>query len=113
MSADRTRANGDDELEAQLRDRPRCDVPPGLEEALLAAIPDRFGKGTARSARRSWRKRLFLAAAASVAAVVGVRALMLLESPRGRAAVEPEPAPPALNTHAEETRPCDVLPPLP
>jgi hypothetical protein len=113
MSAERTFAGRDDDLEAQLRDPPRCDVPAGLDEALLAAIPDRFGTRTAGSARRPWRTGFFLATAASVAAAVGVRTFMRLESPRGQAEAGSKPAPTALNTHAEETRPCDVLPPLP
>jgi hypothetical protein len=116
MSANRIRQWGDDGLEAELRNLSPCDVPAGLAESLLAAIPVRFGKRTTRVARRR-RAALLLAVAACVSAAIGVPALILFESPHpstpGQGASGHEPAPLALNTHAEETRPCDVLPPLP
>ena len=115
MSANWVRPGGDDRLEAELRNPPPCEVPAGLEESLLAEIPPRFGKPTVPSPRR--RALLLVAAAACVPAAIGGSAFLLFESLHtsrpGRDVPGREPAPVGLNTHAEETRPCDVLPPLP
>jgi hypothetical protein len=111
----RIRVGDDDELEAELRNPPPCEVPDNLIESLLAAIPARFDQGSARPPRR--RMALVLAAAACVPAAIGVSALLLFDSPRAtphrQGLTGRETAPTASNTHAEETRPCDVLPPLP
>jgi hypothetical protein len=116
LSANQFPAGADDELEAELRDLPPIDVPAGLEASLLAAIPARFGARTPPLPRRH-RAALFLAAAACVPAAIAIRAVFTFESPRpslfGRRAPGAESVPAAFNTHAEETRPCDVLPPLP
>jgi hypothetical protein len=116
LSANRIRAGDDDGLEAELRNPPRCNVPAGLEESLLAAIPARFGAGTSRLARRR-RTALVFAVVACIPAAIALSALLRFDSPRSsprwHGASGLETAPAALNTHAEETRPCDVLPPLP
>jgi hypothetical protein len=116
LSANRIRAGDDGELEAKLRNPPLCDVPVGLEESLLAAIPARFGAGTSRPVRRR-RTAIVFAAVACIPAAIAVSALFRFDFPRSRprwhGASGLETAPAALNTHAEETRPCDVLPPLP
>jgi hypothetical protein len=116
LNAHRIRAGDDDRLEAELRDPPPCDVPAGLEESLLAAIPARFGASTSRPVPRR-RTALVFAVVACIPAAIAVSALLRFDSPRswprwhGASGLETSPA--ALNTHAEETRPCDVQPPLP
>ncbi len=116
MSANSIRSADDDGLEAELRNPPPCDVPRDLEDSLLAAIPARFGAGAARPAPRR-RATLLFAVAACVPAAIVLGTLLRFDSPRSappwQGASGPETAPAALNTHAEETRPCDVLPPLP
>jgi hypothetical protein len=99
-----------DPLEAALRALPSPDVPADLEARLLAAIPDR----PAFPRRR--RRRTILAALATAAAL----AALLMPRP-GRppkpSTTPTRPTPRAwdltLSTHPDETRPCDILPPLP
>jgi hypothetical protein len=135
MTLNRMAAGHDDELAAELRNPPPCEVPVGLRECLLAAIPARLEKGSqtiysgppsGRSGNRlltltrpEWRHRkaVLFATAACVPAMVATTALMLFQSvqpaPSGLGATGPSASRAALNSHAEETRPCDVLPPLP
>ncbi len=98
-------------LEAALRDLPRPAIPEGLRDRLVAAIPP-------PALPRRW-PAVPLAVAASLL-VVGL-ALRLGPEPtrsRPRPSAPADTTPdfilePALARSTEETRPCDVLPPLP
>ena len=107
-------------LEDQLRQLPQPEVPEGLEAKLLAAIPAGIPQATPR--RRSLRRRIVWAcgAAAAAALILGV----LLSTPwrRGRtgrpiATLSNDTSPRYVLGNGsiprfEETRPCDILPPL-
>jgi hypothetical protein len=132
MRPNRIRAGSDDELEAGLRNAPHCEVPAGLLENLLAAIrvpgvetetetifPNGPSVPSPKRLRSPFpeRRALLFAAAACVPAAIGLTTVLLLHyagtAPTERAGSGRSSSTVALNTHAEETRPCDVLPPLP
>lgn len=110
-----------DALEAELRDLPPPEAPPGLEAKLLAAVP------VAKTESVLGRRRRWLALAA-VGAAVAAAALIIAytfvpekassEEPPVRAALLNDTSPAyivstAISTHSEETKPWDILPPLP
>ena len=102
-------------LEAALRGLPRPTVPEDLPGRLIAAIPVSPGAARDRSAR--------LAPTMAVAAALVVATLLIRPRP-DLAGARPMPSgladtstcfilEPALTPSTEETRPCDILPPLP
>ena len=100
-------------LESALRDLPRPSVPEGLCERLVAAIRP-------PAAPRRWPAPTMAVAAALLVVGLALRPgpepTRARPKPRPSAAADTSPSfilEPALARSTEETRPCDVLPPLP
>lgn len=102
-------------LEAALRSLPWPMVPEDLQARLVAAIP------ASAEVARDRSRRLVLTMAVAAALVI---AAVLNRPPSDRVGARPTPSAtadtstcfilePALALSTEETRPCDVLPPLP
>ena len=108
-------------LEDELRRLPKLEVPETLEARLLAAIP-RMPTETARRRRIRWRRWTIGAVSAAAAAALIIAAVMLplhrsTENFQKSMGVSTDTSPPYVLgdriTRSEETRPCDILPPLP
>ncbi len=108
-------------LETELRRLPKVEVPETLEARLLAAIP-RMPTETARRRRIRWRRWTIGVGSAAAAAALIIAAVMLplhrsTENFQKSMGVSTDTSPPYVLddriTRSEETRPCDILPPLP
>ena len=102
-------------LIARLRDLPPPAVPPGLEARLLATLPSPEAAPTRSSSGRG-RWRVMVVAVGALAAAVVIAVTL------PRRATHPGPKTPSPDVSVEfvqhtnrsqETRPCDILPPLP
>ena len=108
-------------LEDELRRLPKAEVPGTLEARLLAAIP-RMPTEIARWRRIRWRRWAIGVGSAAAAAALIVAAVMLPlhrsnENFKESVGVSTDTSPAYVRgdqiTRSEETRPCDILPPLP
>ncbi len=108
-------------LETELRCLSKVEVPETLEARLLAAIP-RMPTETARRRRIRWRRWTIGAVSAAAAAALIIAAVMLplhrsTQNFQKSVGVSTDTSPPYVLgdqiTRSEETRPCDILPPLP
>ena len=108
-------------LEDELRLLPKAEVPETLEARLLAAIPRMPTEG-ARWRRMRWRRwSLGVGSVAAAAAVIAAAVMLPLhrshENSKQSVRVSSDTSPLRVLgdkvTRTEETRPCDILPPLP
>jgi hypothetical protein len=110
----------DREFLRRLRDLPPPPTPPGLEARLLAGIP--AGRAVGPAARKPRLRRWTIAAGSALAAGV-VLTLVLIRSPhepdsRRETMATPRDIEPTFvqqtsSPNYKETRPCNILPPLP
>jgi hypothetical protein len=108
-----------EQLAEQLRRLPKPDVPDGLQEKLLAAIPTTATLRKSSTARRRYRRAVI----AIVATAAGIAFVFMHAGRPPEAPLRPQEMHTAGNAHSmphslaivdvKETDPCNILPPLP